>query len=98
MGCSLVLYILKALNFTYNVNKLYKTFDCWSSDMLNFDFVKKSLGTVSPPHFVYDFLREMFLVFHSITWPIFIAYLPLVIEILYCKCLLTKLWRHKSWN
>ena len=29
--------------------------------MLNFDFLKKGMGTVSPPHFVYDCLRKMFL-------------------------------------
>ena len=28
--------------------------------MLNFDFLEKSLGIVSPPHFVYDFSRKMF--------------------------------------
>ena len=34
--------------------------------MLNFDFLEKVLGIVSPPHFVYDFSRKMFL-FYSIT-------------------------------
>ena len=34
--------------------------------MLNFDFLEKSgLGLVSPPHFVYDFSRKMFLVLCS---------------------------------
>ena len=28
--------------------------------MLNFDFFKKGLGIVSPPHFVYDFSRKIF--------------------------------------
>ena len=27
--------------------------------MLNFDFLEKGLGTVSPPHFVYDFSRKI---------------------------------------
>ena len=31
--------------------------------MLNFDFSEKDLGLVSPPHFVNDFLRKMFLMF-----------------------------------
>ena len=35
--------------------------------MLNFDFLEKCLGIVFPPHFVYDFLREMFLMLYSIT-------------------------------
>ena len=34
--------------------------------MLNFEFLDKGLGTVSPPHFVYDFSTKMFLVFYSI--------------------------------
>ena len=29
--------------------------------MLKFDVLEKVLGIVSPPHFVYDFSREMFL-------------------------------------
>ena len=43
------------LNLTVNKNKLYKTFRYWSRDMLNFDFLKKGLGIVSPPGFVYDY-------------------------------------------
>ena len=34
--------------------------------MLNFDALEKGLGIVSPPHFVYDFSRKMFLILHSI--------------------------------
>ena len=26
--------------------------------MLNFDFLEKRLGIVSPPHFVYDFFKK----------------------------------------
>ena len=26
--------------------------------MLNFDFLEKGLGIVSPPHFVYDFFKK----------------------------------------
>ena len=33
--------------------------------MLNFDFLEKGLGIVSPPHFVYDFSRKMFLKLYS---------------------------------
>ena len=31
--------------------------------MLNFNFSEKGLGLDSPPHFVYDFSRKMFLMF-----------------------------------
>ena len=34
--------------------------------MVKFDFLEKGLGTVSPPHFMYDLSRKMFLVLHSI--------------------------------
>ena len=37
--------------------------------MLNFDFLEKGLGMVSPPHFVYNFSRKMFLKLHpGISW------------------------------
>ena len=60
--------------------------------MLNFDFLVKGLGIVSPAHFVYDFSTKMFLMLYSIN---FIAWLPLLLEILgkyvHCNCLLTRL-------
>ena len=59
-------YILIALNLEYNKNKLYKTLDYLSSDKLNFDFLEKGLGLVSPPHSVHDFSRKMFLMLYSI--------------------------------
>ena len=50
--------------------------------MLNFDFLDKGLGIVSAAHFVYDFSTKMFLMLYSINWPNFIAWLPLLLEIL----------------
>ena len=50
----------------YKKNKLYETLDYLSRDMLNFDFFKKGLGIDSPPYFVYDFLRKIFLMLYSI--------------------------------
>ena len=41
--------------------------------MLNFEFLEKGLGIVSPPHFVYDFSRKMFLMLYSINRPNFIV-------------------------
>ena len=41
--------------------------------MLNFNFLEKSLRIVSPPYFVYDFTRKMFLILYYINWANFIA-------------------------
>ena len=43
---------------------MHKTLDYWSRDMLKFDFLEKGLGMFSPPHFVYDISRKMFLVLY----------------------------------
>ena len=55
--------------------------------MLNFDFLEKGLGIVSPPHFVYDFSRKIFLMLYSINRTNFIAWLPLLHEILVNMCI-----------
>ena len=54
-------------------NKLYKTFDYWSRDVLNFNFSEKCLGLGSLPHFLQDFSRKMCLMLHSINLPNFIV-------------------------
>ena len=36
--------------------------------MLNFNFLEKSMGIVSPPHFVYDISRKMVFMLYSINW------------------------------
>ena len=55
--------------------------------MLNFDFLDKSLGIVSPAHFVNDFSTKMFLMLYSNNWRIFIAWLPLLLDILANMCI-----------
>ena len=55
--------------------------------MLNFDFLDKGLGIVSPAHFMYDFSTKMFLMLYSINWQNFIPWLPLLIEILGNMCI-----------
>ena len=71
-----------ALNLGYDKNKLYKTLDYRSRDMLNFNFPEKGLGLGSPPHFLYDFSRKMFLMLYSSNWQNFIVCLALLLEIL----------------
>ena len=61
--------------------------------MLKFNFLEKSLGLVSPPHFAYDFSRKMFLMLHSIHWPNFIDQISSLTsrdigEYVYYNCLL----------
>ena len=51
-----------------------------------FWFLEKGLGIVSLTHFVYDFSRKMFFMLYSIYWPNFIAWLPLLLEILVNMC------------
>ena len=71
----------------YNKNKLHKNLGNWSRDMLNFGFLEKGLGQVSPPHFLYDFSRKMFLMLYSIKWLNFIVQLSLLLEILDSICI-----------
>ena len=35
--------------------------------MLNFDFLEKCLGIVSPPHFAHDFSRKIFDMLYAIS-------------------------------
>ena len=53
-------YISTALNLAYNKNKMYKTLDYWSRDMIKFDLLEKGLGIVSPSHCVRFFRKECF--------------------------------------
>ena len=63
--CSLVTIYLDRPQLGIIFKKLCKTLDVFR-DMLNFDFLEKGLGIVSPPHFVYDFSRKMFFMLYSI--------------------------------
>ena len=66
MVCSLVSVYFDSLNLQYNKNQLYKTLSYLSRDMLNFNLPEKGLGLLSPPDFLYDFSRKMFLMLYSI--------------------------------
>ena len=61
--------------------------DYWSKKMFNFDLLEKRLGIVFPPHIVYDFSREMFVMLYSSNWPNFIVWLALLLEILGDMCI-----------
>ena len=51
-------YVSIALKLAFNRNKLFKTLQYWSRDMLNFVFLDEGLGIVSPARFVYDFSKK----------------------------------------
>ena len=55
--------------------------------MLNFVFLEKDLGIVSPPNYVKDFSRKMFLMLDSINWLNVTAWLPIILEILVNMCI-----------
>ena len=63
--------------------------------MLNFNFSEKGLGLDSPPHFVYDFSRKMFLMLHSTNLPKFFCLVAFtsrdIGQHVYYNCLLTML-------
>ena len=73
--------------WTYNKSKLYKISYCWCRDMLNFDFLDKDVGLVSPTHFGYGRSIIIFLTLFSITWQNFIVWLPILLPILGNMCL-----------
>ena len=71
----------------YNQNKLYETSDYWSRDIFKLNYSEKGLGLVSPPRFVYNFWRKIFLMLYSTNWPNFIVWLSLLLEILGSMCI-----------
>ena len=51
----------------FSKKNLYKTLEYSSRDIVNFDFLEKGLGILSPPSFfVYGFSRKMFFMLYSI--------------------------------
>ena len=59
-------------SLAYNKSKLHKIFG-YRSKRLNFGILERGLAIVSPPHFVYDFSRELFLMLYYIDCPSFTA-------------------------
>ena len=55
--------------------------------MVNFDFLEKGLGIVSPPHLVCHFPKKMFLMLYFINWSNFIVWLLLLLEIFGNMCM-----------
>ena len=76
-----------ALIVTSIKNKLYKTLGYWFRDVLNFFFLEKGLGILSPQHLEYDFSRKISLMSYSINCPNFFVWLPLLLEILDIMCI-----------
>ena len=69
MVCSLISRYVDmpiALKLAYDKNKLFKTLQYLSRDMLNFHVLDKNLEIVSPLHFAYDFSTKIFLMLYSV--------------------------------
>ena len=86
---SLISLYFIALKLVYNKNKLFKILHYWSRDIFHFDFLDKGLEIVCSPHFVYDFPTKVLLMLYSISWPNFIVWLFLLLEILAKMCIAT---------
>ena len=87
MVCSLVSMYFDSTKLGIQSNKMHKTLEHWSRDMLHFDYLEKDLGTLFPPHFVYNFSRKVFLMLYSINWLNFIVWLALILEMLGNMCI-----------
>ena len=64
-----------------------KSLGYWLRDMLNFYSLEKGMGMVFLPHVTCDFSRKMFLVLNFMNWPNFMAWLPLLLEVLVNMCI-----------
>ena len=70
--------------------------------MLNFDFLEKGLGIVSPTHFMNGSFKENvchFIICQLTKVHCLIAFISWDIgKYVYCKCFFSRLWQHKFWN
>ena len=87
MTCNIVSIYFDSPQLAIEQKKVYRTLGYWFRDMLNFDHLEKGLVIVTPPHFLNDFSRKMFLMLYSINWPNLIVWLPLLHEILSNICI-----------
>ena len=71
----------------YNKNKLYNISGCWPEICSILMFLWKALRLALPPYFLYGFSRKIFFMQYSINWPNFVAWLPLLLEILSNMCI-----------
>ena len=77
--------VCNLVSICFNSPQLFNPY--WSRDILNFKFLEKGVGLVSPSYFVYDFSRKMFLMLHCINWPNSIVWLPLLLKVLDNMCI-----------
>ena len=80
-------YTSKTVKLVCNESNLYKILEYWFRDILNFECSEKGLRLVSPPHFVYDFSRKIFLMFYVTNWPNFIVWLTILFKIIRNMCI-----------
>ena len=86
-------YILMVLSLAYQKNKWYETLEYWSRDIFNFIFFRKETrNSIWFAFCVWFFKKKMFLMLCSIKWINFIAWLPLLLEILVNMCIVIASW------
>ena len=73
-GLELNFNIFQKPSTCHTIKTISIKLDYWSRDVLNFNFSEEGLGLVSPPYFVYDFSRKMFLMLMPVS-TIFIKFL-----------------------
>ena len=67
----------------WNISRL----SCRTLAFTSYAFSKRGLVLVSLPHFLHKFWRKIFILLYSMNWPNFIAWLPLLCEILGNMCI-----------
>ena len=95
MVCNLVSIHFYSPQFQYSVSialnliekKLYITLGYWCRDMLNIEFLEKSLVIVSPPHITYDFSRKILLILYFTSRQNLIVWLSLFLEVFGNMCI-----------
>ena len=82
-------------------NKIYKTLEYWFRDMLNFYFVGKDLWIFLYHTLCILFQEKCFSCYTLLTDQMLspdCLYFLSIGKYVYCKCLLTRLWRHRFQN
>ena len=85
--CNLISMYFDGPQLRIQQKQTVKNFRLLIQRYAQFWLLKKFLGIISPPYFVFDFSRKTFLMLYPLNWPHIIAWLPLVPERLRNLCI-----------